>query len=161
MYTRSGQKGTGERPAHKRLRVHVLRVAVAEGPVLPRNFDEIDDEILRTKARRIREDFGHALEKLALLLRLAAGAHGDLNEDDAVGALDTKIAWVVEQILRGILVDCLEAIIGRNGERFDHGTMNAAGDGLAIRRGRTLAKRNADERHGGSPCVSMVDVLAP
>src|SRR5713101_6095051 len=94
----------------------VLGFAVAERPVLPGYFDDVDEEILRSQAGGFCQKLDDAAEKGALLCGLAAGAHGDLHEDDFIRALDAEVLRVVEEILRRIFGDDLEAIVWRNGD---------------------------------------------
>src|SRR5215472_3609881 len=112
--------------------VHVMGVSVSERPVLPGNFHQIDEEILGTQARRLFQNLRHAFEERTLLLRFAAGAHGDLHEDDAVGPGDTEISGVVDQAIAGMFRYDLKAIGSRNRQGFDHSLVNAVGKGLAI-----------------------------
>ena len=69
--------------------------AIPERPVFPGGFDEVYDEILGRQARHLRQDFGHTLEESSFLLRLPAKAHSDLNEDDAVGAMNVEVLRIL------------------------------------------------------------------
>jgi len=117
-----------------------LGFAISEGPIFPRGFDEIYEEILGRQARRLREDFGHTLEEFSLLLRLSAKAHGDLNEDDAVGAMNPQILRIVDKPIWQIFRDYLKAVIRRDGDSFDHRSMNSIGKRFAIFRRSALAE---------------------
>jgi hypothetical protein len=52
--------------------IHVLSFAVPKGPILPTDFDQIDGEILRAQAGRLRQYLGHAFVEETFLLRLSA-----------------------------------------------------------------------------------------
>jgi hypothetical protein len=52
--------------------IHVVSFAVPEGPILPTDFDQIDQEILRAQAGRLRQYLGHAFVEETFLLRLSA-----------------------------------------------------------------------------------------
>src|ERR1700730_15270198 len=86
-----------ERHPHT-LRIHILRLAIAERPVLPRNFDKIDYQIPWAQAGRLRKDFRHAFEQRTLLLRFPAHAESDLHEDDTIRPRNAKIVGRINQI---------------------------------------------------------------
>jgi hypothetical protein len=124
-----------------------LGFAIPERPIFPRGFDEIYDEVLRRQTGRLRQDFGHTLEELSFLLRLPAKAHGDLNEDDAVGTPNTEILRIVKKPVWRMFRDYLKAVIRWDSDGFDHRSMNSIGKRFAIFRRSALPERNANERH--------------
>jgi hypothetical protein len=117
-----------------------LGLAISKRPVFPGGFDEVYRQILRRQARRFCQNFSHALEEFSFLLRLAAKAHGDLNEDDAVGTMNTEVLRIVNERFWRIFSDDLEAVIRRNGDSFDHRPMNSIRKRLAIFRRSALAE---------------------
>jgi hypothetical protein len=127
--------------------IHVVSFAVPEGPILPTDFDQIDEEILRAQAGGLCQYFGHAFVEEALLLRLAAGAQRDLNKDDAIGPRNAEVLRVVHKAFGGMLGYNLKMVIGRDGERFNHRAMNAIADGPAKFHRGALKKRDANEWH--------------
>lgn len=66
--------------------------AVAEGPIFPSDFNEIDDHIPGGYAGRRREEFANATEELAFLLRPSSGTQSDLHENDFFGMRNAEIA---------------------------------------------------------------------
>src|SRR5262249_291766 len=78
-------------------------------------------------------------------------AHGDLDKDDLVRTIDAEVFRVINEIVGGVFVDGLEAIIWRDGDGFDHGAMDAVGDGTAIFGSSASAQGDADERHEFPP----------
>jgi hypothetical protein len=133
-----------------------LGFAIAEGPVFPSDFHEIDHQILRLQARGFSKNFGHALEEFAFLLGLASGAHRNLREDDVVEALDTKIGPTVDEAFGRVLGDRLKAVVGRESECFNHGALHAIAKRVAIVQGGSLAKIDSYDWHGEfSSFVSM------
>ena len=51
---------------------HVLRVAVAEGPILARILDEVDRHVFRPQPRLLAQVFDHALEESLLFFPAAS-----------------------------------------------------------------------------------------
>src|SRR6266852_6562943 len=104
-----------QRPSYdKRQRgsgIHVLSFAIAERPIFPRSFDKVDEEILRSQAGCLRQNFGHALVKFSFLLGFPARAQGDLNEDDAIRAMDTEMFGMVDEGFRRMFRKYLEAVV--------------------------------------------------
>ena len=128
-----------------------MSLAVAKRPIFPGDFDQIDEQVLWSEAGRFREDFRHAFVKGAFLLRLAAGAHGDLHEDDAFRTGDAEVGWVVDQIAGRVFGDDLEAVAGWDGDGLSQRAMDTVGERLAIVGRGALAKGNANERHARPP----------
>jgi hypothetical protein len=85
-------------------------VAVAEGPIFPGGFHQIDDDVLRADAWGSREEFDDAFVEGAFLLGLAAEAQRDLDEDHFVGTVDVEVVGVVDQAFSGMFGDYLEAV---------------------------------------------------
>lgn len=109
------------------LRVHVVGVAVAEGPIFPGGFGEDDYDFVGRDAGGLGEELGDAFVEFAFLLGLATVAEGDVDEDHSVGAVDAEVVWVVEQVGGGVLGDDLEAVVGGDGDGFDHGAVDGVG----------------------------------
>src|SRR3954468_1939593 len=84
------------------LRGRVGGLAEAKRPVFLRYFDEVDPGILTSHTER-GEIVGDAAEKLALLREGASRAQGDLHDHDVVGARDTEVAGVIDEIARLVL----------------------------------------------------------
>src|SRR4029450_3416741 len=110
----------------------VLRFALAERPVPPDDFDEIDEQVLRLEPWFLSEQLCGARKEIALLLRLPAPAQGDLHQNDVIGTVDAEIGRIVDEPARIVLGDDLEAVVLGHGERFYHGPMNAVPDRAAI-----------------------------
>jgi hypothetical protein len=104
-----------------------LGFAIAERPVFPGSFDKVDEEILRPQAGSFCKNFGHALVEFSFLLRLPARAQRDLNEDNAIGAMNTEILGIVDEAFGCMFRDYPEAVVRRDGDGLDHRAMNAIG----------------------------------
>src|ERR1700722_14756735 len=98
-------------PSHWAYVLNVLRFAVAEGPILLADLDQIDQYIfsaqLQFLVKPVRDGFVEAL----LGLDRAAGIQGDLHEDAIVRALDAQIGAVELQARLSMLGDHLESVV--------------------------------------------------
>src|SRR2546426_106431 len=61
--------------------------------------------------------------------------------------MNAEVLRIVEESVQRIFGDHLEAVIRRDGDGFDHRSMNSVGKRFAIFRRGALTKRNANERH--------------
>src|SRR5690242_5422819 len=81
----------------------VLRHAVAERPVLPCGFQQVDEDVLRAQPRVGGELLREALIERLLLRHRVAAVAGDLHDHQIIAALDAEVAWVAVE-LRGIML---------------------------------------------------------
>src|SRR5215471_17427807 len=82
----------------------VLGDAIAEGPVLLDDLDEIHEDVLLPDARLLGEVPRDRGEEILLLLEAAAVRHRDLDEHDAVGPRDTEVMRVEDETAREVAV---------------------------------------------------------
>src|ERR1700740_1530496 len=72
----------------------ILRLSVAEGPVLLLDLDKIDQDVLGPDARRPGEPLGDCLVELLLLLDHPALVPSDLDDHEVVGPMDAEIVRI-------------------------------------------------------------------
>src|SRR5262249_44448067 len=136
----------------------VLRLTVAERPVLLVHLDQVDEHVLRPDARTLGKALDDSAEQRLLLFDRARVAHRELQDDEIVAAVDSGVVGIVVEIGRLVLADQHEAVVLRNVEGVPHGRVDVVANGLAVLRRLALAERNADERHGR---VSLVKTTSP
>src|ERR1700756_4048125 len=124
----------------------VLRLAIAEGPVLLLDLDKTDEDVFLAHARRLRESICDRLVELLLLLDGAAFVPGDLDDDEIIGAGDAEIVRGVLEIVGIVLIDDLEAVVHGPADA-EHRVIDGAADLLAIGRILALAKVDTNEWH--------------
>src|SRR5690349_7180743 len=129
------------------LRLDVRGFSEAEGPVLLRDLDKVDPDILTThaQARQVHRD---AAVERALLRQRAADRQRDLDDDDVVRARDAEVARVVHQVTGLVLAQELEAILHRYVDRLYQRLVHRLAELLSPGGPLALQYRNADKWHG-------------
>src|SRR5579883_147359 len=112
---------------------YILRLPVAEGPIVPGDLDEVDEDILRTQTRILREPLDDAAIERLLLCDRARVAHRQLDDDEIIGALDVEIAPVEDEIFGLMLGDRREEIVRRHVEGLTQRRVDILRDGAAVR----------------------------
>src|SRR6266850_2152636 len=125
----------------------IRRLAIAEGPVFLGHLDQVDPGVLPAHAEH-SEVVSYATEERALLGERAAGADGELDDHDVVGARDAEVARVVDQVARLVLAQDLEAVAFRYADRLDQRAMHRVAQLAAELRRAPLAERDAHQRQG-------------
>src|SRR5690349_10060328 len=129
------------------LRLDVRGFSEAEGPVLLRDLDEVDPDILATHAQA-RQVLGDAAVERALLRQRAADRQRDLDDDDVVRARDAEVARVVDQVTGLVLAQELEAVLQRDVNCLHQRLVHGLAELLAPRGSLALQYGYANERHG-------------
>src|ERR1700737_4527613 len=105
----------------------VLHLAIPEGPVLWRDIDEIDEDVLLAHAGLGVEIVGDLAIKCLLHLGAAPGVPRHLDEDNAVGVIDAKIAFLGKhQLGGGVAGDVWELALGGALRDCDYWVMSDA-----------------------------------
>lgn len=127
----------------------ILRDAVAEGPVLLRNLDQVDEHVLRTQTGVLTQigDDG-AVERL-LLRQGARIRDGELQDDEVAAAGDVQIAAAEVEVLRRKLLHLHEQIFLRYVEGLAQGGVDAVDERIAIGVGLAFDELDANEGHDG------------
>lgn len=82
-----------------------------ERPVLALHLHQVDEDILKADANCFVKAMGDGAVEGFLLLQGAALVPGDLDADEVIGARNAQVAGVVDEAIRFVLLDDLEAII--------------------------------------------------
>src|SRR5262249_58102879 len=125
----------------------VLGDAIAEGPVLLDDLDEVDEDVLQPDARLLGEIPSDRGEEILLLVEAPAERHRDLNEHDAVRARDAEIVPVEHEAAREVTVQDLEAVLRRDPDRLDEGAVHAVADQGELVGRAAIQGVDAHERH--------------
>src|SRR5262245_65262013 len=138
----------GERNSALSLGFGILRHPVAERPVLGRYLHQVDEDVLRTKARIRGQALDDPAVKRLLLRRRPRIADRELDDHEIVAARDPEIRRAVGEVVVVMLGDGHEAIVVRHIEGLAQRVINAIENGLAIGSGLAPPQGNTCERHG-------------
>ena len=99
---------------------------MSEAPFVPRVRREDDQHVFLAQARIPDEVVGDRFEKRLLLRRVTPISRDDLDYDEIVGAVDSEILGIVDELVSLVLVYDLELVIGRRAVRFHQTAMDTA-----------------------------------
>src|SRR5215510_4814165 len=99
---------------------NVLCDAVAEGPILLLDLDQVDEDVLRAHVQLEAQAFDYALVEGLFHLDATAFVQRDLDGDEAVGAVDVEIVRVEDEALARVLGDDLEPVLERHVQGVEH-----------------------------------------
>src|ERR1700722_18864143 len=127
----------------------VLAYAVAEGPVLLLDLDEIDENVLTPEPDTIVQPISDRLVKGLFDLDGASLVEGELDDQRVRAAFDVEIGRIDDQGFVRVLGNHLEAIVLGRVQRRDHRFKHDIGDRAAITGRLAGWQINAGEWHGG------------
>src|SRR5262245_6429918 len=127
--------------------LRVLGFAVAEGPILLLDLDEVDEHVLAAHIEALVQSIGDGLVEGALLLERSSLVERQLDEDAVLGPPDTKVVLVGDEPVLRMLSDDLEAVVLRRIQCRDHGIVDDLADGAAIVGRLAPNEIDASERH--------------
>jgi hypothetical protein len=102
-------------------RCDVLSLAVTEGPILLRDFDQVDEDIFPAKLDAFMETVRECFVEALLQLGGTAAVQGDLKHDNIVRPLYAEILAIDWQARLGVFRDDLKAVMFRNLENVHQG----------------------------------------
>ncbi|HEX5464112.1 MAG TPA: hypothetical protein VFW88_05290 [Burkholderiales bacterium] len=126
----------------------ILRNPVSERPVFAVIFNQYDRRVLTAYSGFTGKQFRGARIKRLFLFRRPARTQEDLYQYDAVGSFSVKIIRIVDQSVRRVFGDYLEAITLRDVEAFVKRAVDGAADRVDFRFPASLDQVNANEGHG-------------
>src|ERR1700722_99773 len=127
----------------------VLRYAVAEGPVLLLDLDEIDENVLTPEPDTIVQPISDRLVKGLFDLDGASLVEGELDDQRVCAAFDVEIGRIDDQGIVRVLGNHLEAIIPGRVQRRDHRFIHDVGDRAAVVGRLAGWQINTGKWHGG------------
>src|SRR5262249_34662900 len=111
----------------------VGHLAVTEGPVFFRDFDQADQKVFAAQAGTHRQLVGDRSVERALLLEGSAEIQRDLNQDDVVAPVDSQIPAIRDESGIRMLLKDLKTVLRRDVDRLDHRAMDRFADGGEVR----------------------------
>jgi hypothetical protein len=124
---------------------------IPERPVLPFDLNEGDHDILPADLKFIMETVYQSLVEAFFELDPSAFAERDLDDDDAICALDIEIVKTIDQVVSGMFRDGVEVILVRDVELFHHGLVDNLANPATKFNGPTLHEVNVYQWHKNSP----------
>src|SRR5262245_54356827 len=94
-----------------RISLRVLGFAVAEGPILLLDLDEVDEHILAAHIEALVQTIGDRLVESALLVERSPLVERQLDEDALLRPWDTEVIRVGDEPLFRMLGDDLKAVV--------------------------------------------------
>src|SRR5262249_55392192 len=133
---------------HKKLSAlgRVLGFAVAKRPVFFLDLDKIDKNVLAPQPDSRVKAVGNSLVERLFLFCAPSFVPGDLDNHELLGAVDTDIIGVEQEVLGLVLANDLEAVILRHADA-DERLIHDAADFLAVGRVLAFAKIDTNEWH--------------
>ena len=133
-------------PASRSFSRRVLGFALADGPVLKPDIDEVDEDILGAAARCLSEPVDDRLVDLLLLAGRTALVPRDLNDDQVIAAVDAELARIEEEAAGVVFAYDLEAgVVRYSNADGDHRLIDDAADLLTVGRVLALAQVDSNE----------------
>src|SRR5262245_44200416 len=131
--------------------LRVLGFAVAEGPILLLDLDEVDEHVLAEHIEAPLQSIGDRLVESTLLVERSPLVERQLDEDAVLGPSDAEVTRVGDEPVVRMLGDDLEAVVLRRIQGGDHGIINHLADGAAIIGRLAPYEIDASERHATTP----------
>src|SRR5262245_65569288 len=131
--------------------LRVLGFAVAEGPILLLDLDQVDEDILAAYIEALVQPISDRLVEGALLVERSSLVERQLDEDAVLGPSNAEVIRVGDEPVFRMLGDDLEAVVLRRIQGRDHGIVDHLADGAAIIGRLAPNEIDASERHVTTP----------
>jgi hypothetical protein len=128
-----------------------LSEPIPEGPILPFHLNEVDHDILPADLKFVMETVCQSLVEGFFEIDPPAFAERDLDDDDAVCALDIEIVKTIYQVVSSMFRDGLEVILIWDIELFHHGLIDNLANPATKFNGPALHEVNVYQWHKNSP----------
>jgi hypothetical protein len=110
----------------------VLRLTIAERPILFLYFHEIDEDVFAAQVQSLVQTVGDSLVEGSLHVERPSLIQNHLNQYCVLGSLDSQIGRVDDQVGWRVLGDDLKSIVLRHIQDADHRVINDFANGASI-----------------------------
>src|SRR5262245_43977410 len=131
--------------------LRVLGFAVAEGPILLLDLDQVDEDILAAYIEALVQPIGDRLVEGTLLVERSPLVERQLDEDAVLGPSNAEVIRVGDEPVFRMLGDDLEAVVLRRIQGCDHGIVDNLAKCAAIIGRLAPNEIDASDLHATTP----------